>query len=70
MKRLAAMGAYRLSMYLKEEGTTTYWAQYPRLLDSEVTRELLEELEENYFESFEEENGSFATLSRLLSPEE
>lgn len=70
MKRLAAMGAYRLSMYLKEEGTTQYWAQYPRLLDSEVTRELLEELEENYFESFEEENGSFATLSRLLSPEE
>ena len=70
MKRLAAMGAYRLSMYLKEEGTTQYWAQYPRLLDSEVTRELLEELEENYFDGFEEENGSFATLSRLLSPEE
>lgn len=70
MKRLAAMGAYRLSMYLKEEGTTTYWAQYPRLLDSEVTRELLEELEENYFESFEDEMGSFAILSRLLSPEE
>ncbi len=70
MKRLAAMGAYRLSMYLKEECTTAYWAQYPRLLDSEVTRKLLEELEENYFESFEVEIGSFATLLRLLSPEE
>lgn len=69
MKRLAAMGAYRLSMYLKEEGTTVYWAQYPRLLDSEVTRELLDELEENYLESIAEETGSMALLYRLLSPE-
>ena len=70
MKRLAAMGAYRLSMYLKEEGTTAYWTQYLRLLDSEVTRELLEELEDNYFESLEEETNSFAKLYHLLSPEE
>lgn len=71
MKRLAAMGAYRLSMYLKEEGTTAYWAQYPRLLDGEVTRELLEELEENYFDSIrEEEIGGMAILYRLLSPKE
>ena len=69
MKRLAAMGAYRLSMYLKEEGTTEYWTRYPRLLDGEVTRELLEELEESYFEDLEEETGSMALLYRLLSPE-
>ncbi len=69
MKRLAAMGAYRLSMYLKEEGTTEYWTKYPRLLDGEVTEELLENLEDNYMESIEEETGSMAMLVRLLSPE-
>lgn len=69
MKRLAAMGAYRLSMYLKEEGTTAYWAKYPRLLDSEVTQELLAELEENYFESIWEEDGSMAVLRKLLRPQ-
>lgn len=70
MKRLAAMGAYRLSMYLKEEGTTEYWAKYPRLLDGEATEELLAELEENYFESIWAENGSMSVLRKLLRPQE
>ncbi len=69
MKRLAAMGALRLSMYLKEEGTTAYWARFPRLLDSEITRETLDTIEENYFESFPE-GGSFGKLYDLLRPEQ
>lgn len=70
MKRLAAMGAYRLSMYLKEEGTNTYWAAFPRLLDAEVTREMLAELEENYLQSIFAEKGSKEYLRKLLRPQE
>lgn len=66
MKRLAAMGAYRLSMYLKEEGATTYWMQYPRLLDSQVSWEQLERFETEYFESIVAETGSMAKLYCLL----
>ena len=70
MKRLAAMGAYRLSMYLKEEGNNAYWGKYSRLLDSEVTEELLQQLEENYMEAMAEEEGSIGRLYDLLRPEE
>ena len=69
MRRLAAMGAYRLSMYLKKEGISAYWAAYPRLLDSSVTRELLEEMEQNYFDSLYAEEGNLKTLLRLLEPD-
>lgn len=68
MKRLAAMGAYRLSMYLKEEGKTDILAAYPRLLSAEVTREELAELEAAYIESMAGEGGGIGRLFRLLSP--
>lgn len=70
MKRLAAMGAYRLSMYLKEEGNNAYWGKYSRLLDREVTEVLLLELEENYMAAMAEEEGSIGRLYDLLRPEE
>ena len=64
------MGAYRLSMFLKEEGTTAYWAAFPRLLDREANRELLAQIEVNYFDSLYEETDSLKTLLRLLRPKE
>lgn len=70
MKRLAAMGAYRLSMYLKEEGNNAYWGKYSRLLDREVTEALLQQLEENYMAAMAEEEGSIGRLYDLLRPEE
>lgn len=68
MKRLAAMGAYRLSLYLKEEGKTEILAAYPRLLTAEVTQEELAALETDYMESMAGEGGGIGRLFRLLSP--
>ena len=68
MKRLAAMGAYRLSLYLKEEGKTEVLAAYPRLLSAEITQEELAALETAYLESVSGEGGSIGRLFRLLSP--
>jgi len=68
MKRLAAMGAYRLSMYLKEEGNNEYWGAFPRLLDSTVTRELMEDIEDNYLYSFTDEKGPLGKLYGIIDP--
>lgn len=68
MKRLAAMGAYRLSLYLKEEGKTEVLAACPRLLSTEVTRDELAALETAYIEGLSSEGGGIGRLFRLLSP--
>ncbi len=68
MKRLAAMGAYRLSLYLKEEGKTEVLSAYPRLLSTEITRGELAALETAYMESISGEGGGIGRLFRLLSP--
>lgn len=68
MKRLVAMGAYRLSLYLKEEGKTEILAAYPRLLSAEVTRGELAGLETAYMESLAGESGGIGRLFQLLSP--
>lgn len=71
MKRLAAMGALRLSMYLKEHGITGYWDKFPQELNSEITREELERIDIEYMLSLEEEeNNGLAVLYQLLNPED
>lgn len=70
MKRLAAMGACRLSLYLAESGADGFWATHPHLLDRGMTRADLQQMEEGYLASIAAEGGSLGRLFALLSPQD
>lgn len=68
MKRLAAMGAYRLSLYLKVNGEPDYWKNYPRLLCEEVSENDIEIFEENCLYSISEEDSPLKKLMDMVKP--
>ena len=68
MKRLAAMGAMRLSLYLKEHGVDEYWDKFPQELHSEISRDELDQVDVAYMLSLDEEKSGLAVLYQLLNP--
>ena len=67
MKRLAAMGAYRLSYYLKCHDSEALIEQYKGLLSSDVSLEELRILEKSYIDSIQMENSPLKTAFRILT---
>lgn len=67
MKRLAAMGAYRLSYYLKCHDGESVLEQYKGLLSTDVSMEEYLVLEENYVESLLTEMNSLRAVFRIIT---
>lgn len=70
MKRLAAMGALRLSLYLKEHGIKEYWDKFPLELNAEISKDELDNIDIEYMLNIEEDNSGLAVLYQLLNPED
>lgn len=70
MKRLAAMGAYRLSYYLKQNGEPEYYKQYPAILTADITSQELSILEANYMENVKEDTGNLQTIYERIQPDD
>ena len=70
MKRLAAMGALRLSLYLKQNGEPEYYKNFPSILTDDITSEEIKLLEYNYMESIYEETGNLNKLMQIIKPDD
>lgn len=70
MKRLAAMAAYRISLYLKEYGNEEYWRGYPSLLAGEVSREELQKFEEGYWADLYSQAAGMMPVEEGVRPED
>lgn len=70
MKRLAAMGAYRLSYYFKQNGEPKYHQKFPSILTADITAEELQVLESNYMESVRIEESNLQQLYKCIQPDD
>lgn len=68
MKRLAGMGAYRLSAYLELNRADEIIKKYPGFLCTGVTPDELKDYENDYIESLYEDENSIKRLANLLNP--
>ena len=70
MKRLAAMGALRLSLYLKQNGEPDYYKKFLSILTNEITSDEIMILENNYMKSIYEETGNLNKLMQIIKPDD
>lgn len=70
MKRLAAMGALRLSLYLKQNGEPEYYKNFPAILTDDISSDEIKLLEHNYMESIYEEAGNLNKLTQIIKPDD
>ena len=66
MKRLAGMGAYRLSFYLKKHDGDSFLEKYKGVLNSDVDDEEITDIEKNYLDSLLFELSPINRVIRLL----